>query len=219
MSKVLVAPSILSGDFARLGESVKCLDEWNADYVHVDVMDGDFVPNITIGMPVVKAIRKYSKLPFDVHLMIKNPEKYVSKFVDAGADIVTFHPNATENVEETLNIIKSKGAKCGLAINPDIPLSFVVPYLDKIDMVVIMGVYAGFGGQKYIPSVDEKIAELRKIIDSNNYDVHIEVDGGVTTDNAKYIAMCGADILVAGTAVFGAKCPNLAVKAIQNCKE
>lgn len=215
MSNKRVSPSILSGDFARLGESVANLDVWGADLVHVDVMDGVFVPNITIGMPIVKAIRKYSKLPFDVHLMIMEPEKYVGQFVDNGADIVTFHPNATENVEKTIEIIKSKGAKCGLALNPDISLDLVAPHLDKIDMVILMGVYAGFGGQKYIPAVDEKIVALRKMIDEGGYKVDIEIDGGVTVENCTHLKALGADILVAGTAVFGAKDPAEAVKVIQ----
>ena len=215
MTKILVAPSILSGDFAKLGESVANVEKWGADYVHIDVMDGSFVPNLTFGMPIVKAVRGYSKLPFDVHLMIMNPEKYVAQFIASGADIVTFHPDACDNIDTALDTIKNLGAKCGLALNPDKSLDLIIPYLDKLDMVVLMSVYAGFGGQKYIPEIDNKIATLKSIINERGLNILIEVDGGVTAENASHIASCGADVLVAGTAVFGAEEPAKAVKAIQ----
>ncbi len=215
MGNIKVAPSILSGNFASLGESVANVEKWGADYIHVDVMDGTFVPNLTFGMPIVKAVKSYSKLPFDVHLMIMNPEKYVGEFVDCGADIVTFHPDSTNCVTEALDIIKSKGAKCGLALNPDKSLDLIIPYLDKLDMVVLMSVYAGFGGQKYIPDIDNKIIQLKKIISERGLDILIEVDGGVTTENAAHIGLCGADVLVAGTAVFSAGDPYEAVRVIK----
>ena len=215
MGKLKVAPSILSGDFAKLGESVANVGKWGADYVHVDVMDGSFVPNITFGMPIIKAVKPYTQVPFDVHLMIMNPEKYVAEFVASGANIVTFHPDASHNVDEALDIIKNSGAMCGLALNPDKSLDLIMPYLHKIDMVVLMSVYAGFGGQKYIAETDEKIAKLRQIIDEKGLNILIEVDGGVTIDNASHIASCGADVVVAGTAVFGASDPSQAVKTLQ----
>lgn len=215
MDKLKVAPSILSGDFARLGESVANVEKWGADYVHIDVMDGSFVPNITFGMPIIKAVKSYTKVPFDVHLMIINPEKYVAEFVLNGADIVTFHPDASNNIDEALDIIKSNGAMCGLALNPDKSLDLILPYLHKLDMVVLMGVYAGFGGQTYITDTDDKIAKLRQIINEKGLDILIEVDGGVTIENASHIASCGANVVVAGTAVFGATDPVLAVKTLQ----
>ena len=215
MTKVLIAPSILSGDFAMLGESVACVEKWGADYVHVDVMDGTFVPNLTFGMPVVKAVRSYSKLPFDVHLMIMNPEKYVAQFVTSGADIVTFHPDSSSDIHGALDTIKSMGAKCGLALNPDKSLDLILPYIHKIDMVVLMGVYAGFGGQSYIAETDQKIMALKQIITERNLDIKIEVDGGINCDNASRVVACGADVLVAGNAVFGASDPAAAVQRIK----
>lgn len=216
MGKLIkVAPSILSGDFANMGDTVKKVNEWGADYVHVDVMDGTFVKNLTFGMPMVKAIKKYSDIPLDVHLMIVNPENYVEEFVKCGADIVSFHPNATEKIDETIDKIHSLGAKAGLAINPDIPVSAIAPYIYKLDMVVIMGVYAGFGGQKYIKEVDAKIKEVSTLIKSSGRDIELEVDGGVTEENALEIASIGANVLVGGSSVFKSTDPVRTIKVLK----
>lgn len=213
--QIKVAPSILSGDFANMGDTVRQVSEWGADYVHVDVMDGTFVKNLTFGMPMVKAIKKYSDIPLDVHLMIVNPENYVEEFVNCGADIVSFHPNATKKTDETIDKIHALGAKAGLAINPDIPVSEIMPYIDKLDMVVIMGVYAGFGGQKYIKEVDEKIKEVSALIQSSGRDIELEVDGGVTEENASEIASIGANVLVGGSSVFKSTCPTRTIKILK----
>lgn len=213
--QIKVAPSILSGDFANMGDTVRQVSEWGADYVHVDVMDGTFVKNLTFGMPMVKAIKKYSDIPLDVHLMIVNPENYVEEFVNCGADIVSFHPNATKKIDETIDKIHALGAKAGLAINPDIPVSEIMPYIDKLDMVVIMGVYAGFGGQKYIKEVDEKIKEVSALIQSSGRDIELEVDGGVTEENASEIASIGANVLVGGSSVFKSTCPTRTIKILK----
>lgn len=213
--QIKIAPSILSGDFANMGETVKKVNEWGADYVHVDVMDGSFVKNLTFGMPMVKAIKKYSSIPLDVHLMIVNPENYVEEFVECGADIVSFHPNATEKVSETIDKIHALGAKAGLAINPDIPVSQISPYIDKLDMVVIMGVYAGFGGQKYIKEVDEKIKEVSALILKSGRDIELEVDGGVTEENASAIARLGANVLVGGSSVFKSSDPTKTIRVLK----
>lgn len=213
--QIKIAPSILSGDFANMGDTVKKVNEWGADYVHVDVMDGSFVKNLTFGMPMVKAIKKYSSIPLDVHLMIVNPENYVEEFVECGADIVSFHPNATKRVGETIDKIHALGAKAGLAINPDIPVSQIAPYIDKLDMVVIMGVYAGFGGQKYIKEVDEKIKEVSALIIKSGRDIELEVDGGVTEENASAIARLGANVLVGGSSVFKSTDPTKTIRVLK----
>lgn len=215
MSKVLVAPSILSADFGKIAEAVGNIKIWGADLVHCDVMDGVFVPNFTFGMPMIKAISRYSELPVDVHLMMIEPERYVEKFCTAGADIVTFHPDASKNTAKALDIIKSKGKKCGLVLNPDKPLSLIEPYLDKIDVVIIMSVFAGFGGQKFIEESLIKVGDAKQMFKANDRDILIEVDGGVTTDNAKRIIHAGADILVAGNAVFTAENPKFAIDLIR----
>lgn len=213
--QIKVAPSILSGDFANMGDTVRQVNEWGADYVHVDVMDGTFVRNLTFGMPMVKAIKKYSDIPLDVHLMIVNPENYVEEFVNCGADIVSFHPNATKKTDETIDKIHALGAKAGLAINPDIPVSEIAPYIEKLDMVVIMGVYAGFGGQKYIKEVDDKIKEVHNLIMNSGRDIELEVDGGVTEENASEIASIGANVLVGGSSVFKSTCPTRTIKILK----
>lgn len=216
MGKLIkVAPSILSGDFANMGDTVQKVNEWGADYVHVDVMDGTFVKNLTFGMPMVKAIKKYSDIPLDVHLMIVNPENYVEEFVECGADIVSFHPNATEKIDETIDKIHALGAKAGLAINPDIPVSAIASYIYKLDMVVIMGVYAGFGGQKYIKEVDAKIKEVSALIKLSGRDIELEVDGGVTEENALEIANIGANVLVGGSSVFKSADPMRTIKVLK----
>ncbi len=211
----MVSPSILSGDFANMGESVKKACEWGADLIHVDVMDGVYVPNITFGMPMVSAIKPYSSVPLDVHLMITEPEKYVGSFVDSGADIVTFHPDASKDVKKGLDIIKSKGAKCGLVLNPDKPLDLVYPYLAEIDMVLLMSVFPGFGGQKFIESVLDKAKVLKEYIDKNNLNVDIEIDGGVSSKNAEQVRNSGVNILVAGSAVFKSENPTKEILLIK----
>ncbi len=215
MTKYMVSPSILSGDFANMGESVKKACEWGADLIHVDVMDGVYVPNITFGMPMVSAIKPYSSVPLDVHLMITEPEKYVGSFVDSGADIVTFHPDASKDVKKGLDIIKSKGAKCGLVLNPDKPLDLVYPYLAEIDMVLLMSVFPGFGGQKFIESVLDKAKVLKEYIDKNNLNVDIEIDGGVSSKNAEQVRNSGVNILVAGSAVFKSENPTKEILLIK----
>lgn len=209
----LVAPSILSGDFADMAKS--CLDAkaWGADILHLDVMDGVFVPNITFGMPMVKALKSRNILPLDVHLMISKPEKYVRQFCDCGADIVTFHPDASDDLAGALKIIKDKGVKCGLVLNPDKPLELVRPYLDDIDVLLIMSVYAGFGGQKFIPESLDKLKQAKKLIEGKN--VLLEVDGGVDETNAKDILACGVDIMVAGSAVYKSENPSKTIKILR----
>ena len=215
MTEYMVSPSILSGDFANMGESVKKACEWGADLIHVDVMDGVYVPNITFGMPMVSAIKPYSSVPLDVHLMITEPEKYVGRFVDSGADIVTFHPEASKNVELGIDTIKSKGAECGLVLNPDKPLDLVYPYLDKIDMLLLMSVFPGFGGQKFIESVLDKAKSLREYLDKNNINIDIEIDGGVSSANAEKVRNSGVNILVAGSAVFKSSNPKEEIAKIK----
>ena len=209
--KTKVAPSILSGDFANMSGSVLLAVESGADYIHFDVMDGVYVPNITFGMPMCKALRPYTKLPLDVHLMIIKPERYVAEFCDCGADIVTFHPEASENVDATLDIIKSKGKKCGLVLNPDKSINLALPYLKKVDMIVIMGVYPGFGGQKFIPEVLSKVKELREA----GFEGEIELDGGVTEENAAGIVAEGVDVLVGGSSVFRSKDPKATIRRLK----
>lgn len=211
----MVSPSILSGDFANMGESVKKACDWGADLIHVDVMDGVYVPNITFGMPMVSAIKPYSSVPLDVHLMITEPEKYVGSFVDSGADIVTFHPDASKDVRKGLDIIKSKGAKCGLVLNPDKPLDLVYPYLAEIDMVLLMSVFPGFGGQKFIESVLDKAKVLKEYIEKNNLNVDVEIDGGVSSKNAEKVRNSGVNILVAGSAVFKSENPSREISLIK----
>lgn len=215
MTKNMVSPSILSGDFANMGESVQKACKWGADLIHVDVMDGVYVPNITFGMPMVKSIKPYSTVPLDVHLMITEPEKYVARFVESGADIVTFHPEASKNVLETINTIKSCGAKCGLALNPDKPLDLVYPYINNVDMVLLMSVFPGFGGQKFIESVLGKATELKKYIDSNNLNIDIEIDGGISSKNAQIVRDSGVNVLVAGSAVYNSDMPEIEIAKIR----
>ena len=214
MSRVLVAPSILSGDFAKMGETVANVERWGADLVHCDVMDGVFVPNITFGMPMIKAIRPYTKLPLDVHLMITEPEKYVERFCDAGADYVTFHPEASKDARDALLKIKAKGVKCGLVVNPDKDFSLVEDYMDLVDMIVLMGVFPGFGGQSYIESVSDNIAFFAKKIKESGRNIFLELDGGVTQQNAEKFRSLGITVLVAGSATFKAEDPAQAIKVI-----
>lgn len=198
---VKIAPSILSADFANLGRDIKSIEKHGADVVHIDVMDGRYVPNISFGVPIMKSIKGLTKLPFDVHLMIEEPSKYIEEFVKAGADIITFHYEAETHIDRTINYIKSFGVKAGIALNPGTPIGLIKHLIPCLDMVLIMSVNPGFGGQKYIPYSSDKIRELKQLKDELNKDLIIEVDGGVG-NNIKDVADCGADLIVAGSAVF-----------------
>lgn len=199
---VKIAPSILSADFARLGDEVRAITEAGADYVHVDVMDGHFVPNLTIGPLVVKALRAYSDLPFDVHLMIQPVDPFVEAFAEAGADIISFHPEAGPHPHRTVQLIKSLGKKAGLVLNPASPVEVVEYLLGDIDLILVMSVNPGFGGQGFISSQLAKIARLRRMIDDSGREIELEVDGGINTRTAPQAIAAGADVLVAGTATF-----------------
>ena len=201
--KKKIAPSILSADFSRLGEEIKAVEAAGADYIHVDVMDGHFVPNITIGSPVVNAIRKVTKLPLDVHLMISEPDRYIADFAKAGSDIITVHAEACIHLHRTIGYIKELGIRAGVSLNPSTPLSVIEQILEDVDMVLLMTVNPGFGGQKFIKTMLPKIAEMRRIINDRGLKVELEVDGGVTLDNIYDISRAGADSFVAGSAVFG----------------
>jgi ribulose-phosphate 3-epimerase len=203
--KIKVAPSILSADFSRLGDEIRCVEAAGADIIHVDVMDGHFVPNITIGPLIVEAARRSTKLPLDVHLMITNPELYIADFAKAGADYLAVHVETAYHLHRLVQSIKEHNVKAAVSLNPATPLSALDHILPDLDMVVIMSVNPGFGGQSFIPSAMEKIRQLRKRIDEAGLNIEIEVDGGVKPSNAAEIVAAGADILVAGSAVFGAK--------------
>ena len=202
MKKIQISPSILSADFSQLGSEIKKLEEGGADLIHVDVMDGHFVPNLTIGPPVIKNLRKYTKLPFDVHLMISPVHEYIENYANAGADIITIHPEATENLKESISLIKKFGKKVGVSLNPKTEIKTLIDEIDNIDLVLVMSVNPGFGGQKFMPEVLDKIKELKKIKDKNQYHFDIEVDGGINFSNSKIVLEAGADILVSGTTVF-----------------
>ena len=202
MKKIQISPSILSADFSQLGVEIKRLEEGGADMIHVDVMDGHFVPNLTIGPPVIKALRKQCDLKFDVHLMISPVHKYIESYADAGADIITIHPEATDNLEASILKIRELNKKVGVSLNPESKIDLIKGFLDKIDLILIMSVNPGFGGQKFMPEVLEKIKELKKIQNNNNLDFDIEIDGGINFDNCKDAIEAGANILVSGTTVF-----------------
>ena len=206
MKNVKIAPSILSADFSKMGEEVRSLEENGADVVHCDVMDGVFVNNITFGIKMVEDIKKHTSLPLDCHLMIVHPEKYVERFAKAGADIITVHYEACQdNLKEVLMLIKSTGVKCGAVINPDTPVDKIKDVVLLCDMVLVMSVFPGFGGQKFIPSALDKLRELRAIIDESGKHIDLEIDGGVTAENVEEIKAAGANVIVAGSAVFKAE--------------
>ena len=211
---MLVAPSMLAADFGNMATEVKNIEKWGADIVHADVMDGVYVPNITFGMPMIKAFRQNSTLPIDAHLMITKPEKYVGKFCDAGADIVTFHPDASHDVQGALDIIKSKGKKCGLVVNADVDFDVVKPYLAKIDMLVIMTVQAGFGGQSFMPQCLEKAKLGATEREKHGYKYLIEVDGGVSEKNIALLKEAGVDVAVAGSSVFKSDNPQKTIESL-----
>jgi len=202
MKKIQISPSILSADFSQLGNEIKRLEEGGADMIHVDVMDGHFVPNLTIGPPVIKALRKQCSIKFDVHLMISPVHKYIEAYADAGADIITIHPEATENLEESISKIKSLNKKVGVSLNPESKLDLITNYLEKIDLVLIMSVNPGFGGQKFMPEVLDKVKQLKEIKSKMNMNFDIEIDGGINFDNCRSAIEAGANILVSGTTIF-----------------
>ena len=202
MKKIQISPSILSADFSQLGNEIKRLEEGGADMIHVDVMDGHFVPNLTIGPPVIKALKKQCSIKFDVHLMISPVHKYIEAYADAGADIITIHPEATENLENSIKKIKELNKKVGISLNPESKISLITNLLDQIDLVLIMSVNPGFGGQKFMPEVLEKVKKLSDIKEKQELNFDIEIDGGINFDNSKTAIEAGANILVSGTTIF-----------------
>ncbi len=215
--KAIISPSILAADFNRLGEEVRAITEGGCDYIHVDVMDGRFVPNITIGQPVVAALRQVTPLPLDVHLMIDEPERYVESFAEAGADIICVHAEACRHLHRTLQQIRSLGKKAAVSLNPATPVETVQWVLDQLDMVLVMSVNPGFGGQSFIPSALDKVRTLRELIQARGLEVDIEVDGGVIVDNAAEVAAAGANVLVSGTGIF--RTPDYAATIAEMRKE
>ncbi|CAG9611134.1 Ribulose-phosphate 3-epimerase [Bacillus rhizoplanae] len=212
---IKIAPSILSADFSRLGEEIKDVEKGGADYIHVDVMDGHFVPNITIGPLIVEAIRPITSLPLDVHLMIENPDQYIPAFAKAGADIITVHVETCPHLHRTIQLIKSQGIKAGVVLNPHTPVSMIEHVLEDTDMVLLMTVNPGFGGQKFIHSVLPKIKQVADMVRERNLQVEIEVDGGVNVETAKLCVEAGANVLVAGSAVYNQKDRGAAIAAIR----
>ncbi len=215
--KIKIAPSILSADFSKMGEEVEDLEKNGADLVHCDVMDGVFVNNITFGIKMVEDLRKKTSLPLDCHLMIVSPEKYARRFVEAGADFVTVHAEACgERLEETLMLIKNSGAKCGAVINPDTPVSAIEKALPFCDMALVMSVYPGFGGQKFMPEALEKVRRIRELADGQGLDLDVEIDGGITAENVGQVKAAGANVVVAGSSVFKAASRRAAIEALRN---
>ncbi len=212
---IKIAPSILSADFSKLGEDIKAVEEAGADYIHVDVMDGHFVPNITIGPLVVQAIRPVTKLPLDVHLMIENPDQYIEAFAQAGADIISVHVEATPHLHRTIQLIKQHGVKAGVVINPATPVELIKHIIQDVDLVLLMTVNPGFGGQAFIESVVPKIREVADLVKTQELDVEIEVDGGVNPETARLCVEAGANVLVAGSAIYGKKDLKDAIRSIR----
>ena len=212
---IKVSPSILAADFGNIERECNLIDKSDADWFHLDVMDGIFVPNISFGMPVVKAIRQMTSKPLDVHLMITEPERYIEKFIEIGSDIISFHIEATNKLEENINLIKSKNVKVGIAINPDTPIDSLIDIINKIDLVCLMGVFPGFAGQKFIKNTFDRLKELKKLIIDNNSKALIEVDGGVKADNYMELISLGADVLVAGSYIFNSEDYNLVIKKLK----
>jgi len=205
MNQIKISPSILSCDFSEIGSEIEKLNNSGADLIHIDVMDGHFVPNLTFGPPVISKIRKCSKLPFDVHLMISPVEKYIQDYANAGADIITFHPEATDNIQRTIDVIKSCGKKVGISLNPETPSTVIENYLKEIDLILIMSVNPGFAGQKFMPEVLEKVKFFRSKIKNDNLNIDIEIDGGIDFKTAPLAIKAGANILVSGTTIFKGK--------------
>ena len=201
-SIIKISPSILSADFSKLGEEIVALERAGADYIHIDVMDGHFVPNITIGPEIIRRLRPVTKLTFDVHLMISPVNNFIKNFADAGADIITFHPEATENVSETIKLIKNLGKKVGISLKPKSQLNLIENHLEEIDLILIMSVEPGFGGQKFMPEVLDKMKKIRDLVDKKKLNIDIEIDGGINFDNSKKAKEFGANILVSGSTVF-----------------
>ena len=202
MKKIQISPSILSADFSQLGNEIQRLEDGGADMIHVDVMDGHFVPNLTIGPPVIKALKKQSSMLFDVHLMISPVHKYIEAYADAGADIITIHPEATDDLKKSIDKIKELNKKVGVSLNPETSIDTILKYLKEIDLVLIMSVNPGFGGQKFMPEVLKKIKDLKKIQSENKINFDIEIDGGINFENSKEAIEAGANILVSGTTIF-----------------
>ena len=202
MKKIQISPSILSADFSQLGNEIKRLEDAGADMIHVDVMDGHFVPNITIGPEVIKKLRPFTKKTFDVHLMISPVDKYIEEFAKAGADIITFHPEATKNTSDTINLIKKQKKKVGISLKPKSSIDLIKDHLNKIDLVLIMSVEPGFGGQKFMPEVIDKLKNIKKIIAEKKLNIDLEIDGGINFQNCKLAKDAGANVLVSGSTVF-----------------
>ena len=202
MKKIQISPSILSADFSQLANEIKRLEDGGADMIHVDVMDGHFVPNLTIGPPVIKSLKKHSSILFDVHLMISPVHKYIKAYADAGADIITIHPEATDDINSSISLIKELNKKVGVSLNPETKVDIIIEHLDKIDLVLIMSVNPGFGGQKFMPEVLTKVEELKNLRTAKDLDFDIEIDGGINFENSKMAIRAGANILVSGTTIF-----------------
>ena len=213
---IKISPSILSADFSILGDEIKSLEQAGADLIHIDVMDGHFVPNITMGPPIIKMVRKFTKLPFDVHLMISPVEKYIKAFADAGSDIITIHPEATDNLKRAVGTIKSFGKKAGVSLNPKTPISALMDVINDIDLILIMSVNPGFAGQSFMGEVLPKVTELRKMINDKKLKIDIEIDGGINFETAPLAVKAGANILVSGTTIFSGSLKDN-IQKLRNC--